>query len=238
MAIELVIFDLDDTLISTQKIYTDAKAKAASRMEILGVDFEKALKAIEKTDMERTRVLGTNKNRFPMSLLITYNELCKKYGWKHDSAEAKKITDIGYSVFDTPSETFEFSKSVLEEFYGEIPMIILTRGDKEVQAKRIVQSGLAEFFDQFFIVDVKTPEFFLKLCRFYDVEPNNAIMVGNSVYGDIYPALEAGLFGFHVRNGTYELDGAYSISPEDHDRMSFGPDITSFRDYLIGELDD
>lgn len=235
MAFELVIFDLDDTLISTEKLYREAKQRAATRLEELGVDYETALLTIKQIDQDHLRSMGTSKSRFPLSLRSAYLKCCKLYGIKSTQEEAQWFSGVGYEVFDTPSETFDNSERVLDSLRSNHRMCVLTRGDKEVQSKRMVQSGLTNYFDQFFVVDKKTPELFRKICDFYNVEPRNALMVGNSIYGDIYPALEANLFGFYIKNGTYELEGAYSISPEHHERMSFGPDIMSVLEYIVGE---
>lgn len=235
MEVKLLIFDLDDTLIKTQFLYDDAKVQAADLLESLGFDFEESLSTIKQVDTTRTIELGTSKHRFPLSMALAYEELSNKYFHKLNPSIVDKLKSIGYNVFDSLAYTFPYSKKILTALSKEYTMCVLTRGEKDIQSKRLLDSGLINFFDQFFVVEKKMPETFSKICSFYGVAENESMMVGNSIYGDIYPALEAGLFGFWVKNGTYELDASYSISPENKSRMIISRDIRSLPDVLNGE---
>jgi len=191
-------------------------------MEKLGVDYDTAYNRFREIDGVKMRHYGAAIARFPHSLRISYEELVKEYGLKLDKAVSEKIEELGWALYKDKSSPMSGAKEVLNyisTLEHEHKCCILTRGEMEVQLSRAVDSGYLNHFDQVFVCRKKTPELFVKICTFYNTKPENAVMIGNSLYSDILPALEAGLYGIYIKNGTYELDGHYNVSPENFERL-------------------
>src|SRR5205823_14610618 len=74
-----------------------------------------------------------------------------------------------------------------------VKLALLTKGDADVQRRRVERSGIANFFDVIHIVEEKPPAAFRDIVAELGVEAKAAWTVGNGVRSDILPAIEAGL---------------------------------------------
>ena len=85
--------------------------------------------------------------------------------------------------------------------------MVFTKGELLDQEHKLERSGLAPYFDHVEITSDKSEKEFLDLCRKLDIQPDELLMVGNSLKSDIAPALAIGAWGvyipFHV---TWQLE--------------------------------
>lgn len=215
--IKLLIWDLDDTLIDTQPLYLDKINKLGLRMASLGFDYYEAIELERKIDVEQIHGKeGVSRRRFPTSLGATYRELCKKYNIEVQEEIVSELISLGFNIYSEHSPRFNDSQELLETL--KYPMCILTKGEKDIQTKRILDSGLINYFDNVFITMDKTPELFKSICTFYGVFPEEAVMIGNSIPSDIKPALEAGLYAIHIEQGTFNYEGDLQFNPTSNNR--------------------
>ena len=86
-------------------------------------------------------------------------------------------------------------------------LVVFTKGELLDQEHKLERSGLAPYFDHVEITSDKSEKEFLDLCRKLDIQPDELLMVGNSLKSDIAPALAIGAWGvyipFHV---TWQLE--------------------------------
>jgi len=235
--IKLLILDLDDTLISTHPLYEARRHAFAAKMErYLGVEYEEAYETLVKIDKASIPSLGVGLDRFPLSFSHTYKSLCEKHGFEHDVHFDRELQAIAESVFIARSIVYPYTPRILIQLIQQgYELCILTRGDRSVQLRRVIESNLASYFSNVFVVDKKTDIQFKRICQFYDVNIGEAVMIGNSMYGDILPALEAGLFAILIPNGTKEIeDVLQSPSPENNypDHLFRGTNLTDVPDIL------
>jgi putative hydrolase of the HAD superfamily len=113
------------------------------------------------------------------------------------------------------AETF----SLIEQFSGHYKLGLLTNGAPDLQREKIVASGLEAFFSVIVIsgehgIGKPDPAIFHLLLKQLDVEPEEALMIGNSLERDIAGARAAG-----VRSVWIEL-------PEAHEESAARPDFT------------
>lgn len=234
--IKLIIFDLDDTLISTQPLYLDKIHRLGLKMSMLGFEYYEAIELEKQIDRVCLKTNGVAKHRFPTSLAQTYKELCSKYDKEISEEVVAELTCLGYNVFSEPAPPFQESKKILEDLSKQYILCILTKGEKEIQLKRVVDSGLASFFDQSFVTMHKTPELFKSICTFYDTAVEESVMIGNSLPSDILPALEAGLYGIHLEQGTFNYEETLHFNSGDYPKYSkinslfkIGPIIKAYK---------
>ena len=94
-------------------------------------------------------------------------------------------------------------------------MVLLTKGDPGVQARRIADSGLASHFESVAIVPEKTAATFRAVADLCGIEPSACWSIGNSLPSDVNSALGAGMSAIwidahvwaHERRETVPLDG-------------------------------
>ncbi len=84
-------------------------------------------------------------------------------------------------------------QTVLEKLAPSFRLVLLTKGEYELQNRRIAESGLRGVFERAMIVDHKDAGAFRQLVAELKVNPRLAWSVGDSLRSDIRPALAAGL---------------------------------------------
>jgi putative hydrolase of the HAD superfamily len=105
-----------------------------------------------------------------------------------------------------------------------VKLALLTKGDHDLQVRRVGRSGLADLFDVIHIVAEKPSAAFRDIVAELEVEPSHAWSVGNSVRSDIVPAIEAGLRAVWIDAHVWEherFDGTFT-----HDQVIVVDDIS------------
>ncbi|MBU0702463.1 MAG: HAD hydrolase-like protein, partial [Chloroflexi bacterium] len=98
---------------------------------------------------------------------------------------------------------------------GRFRLLLLTKGDQEVQEDKLTRSGLGHFFDGVHVVPEKDAQVLRELVDRYGLEPELTWMVGNSPRSDINPALEAGIGAIHVpHSSTWVWEREEIVDPE------------------------
>lgn len=212
--LKLCIFDLDDTLIDSESLYQDARRSFYAEMVRLGFDLDEAKALHRDIHARNVRDHGVTLDVFPNDLVQPYEELCAIHGKEVDPAVSNFLFAEGFEVFSAYATRYPYAINTLQHVQSRgYITAILTRGVLRVQLRRLLDASLADFFDQIFVVPKKQPETFDRILRYYDISQNEAIMIGNSIIGDINPALEAGLFAIWAPNGTYEVERSCRIAP-------------------------
>lgn len=210
--IEVVIFDLDDTLIPNAQYYKQTKDSLFDYMlkELplpKEVTKEMLFKLFTDKDIENTKEYGLSRDRFIFTAVELYFYLAEKYSFKTDSKTCCQVQAITSTVFNYIDELNTEAESVLVSLKEKGTKIkILTSGDEVVQSYKIYQSNAYKHVDKkdIHIVNKKTPETYLTILNGRNIE--RCVMVGNSKKSDINPAIEAGLFAIHldVESWSYE----------------------------------
>lgn len=203
--ISVVVFDGDDTLWFTEPLYDSAREAALVVVEQAGLDgtvWEALQRSIDVRNVER---FGHSPLRFPTSCVEAYEEVA---GTGVGSADvARQIWDAAAVVFTTSAPPRADAHSVLSRLANcGVRLALLTKGDPDVQERRIQQSGLASAFEVVTIVPDKNPDSFRGVVEALKVDPSATASVGNSVHSDIRPALEAGLNAIWLSAHVWEFE--------------------------------
>jgi putative hydrolase of the HAD superfamily len=189
----VVVFDGDDTLWETEPLYDRARAAAASVVAAEGLDpvrFEGLQRSIDISNVSR---LGFTAQRFPTSSVEAYEALVTSGGGSPSPAVAQLIFSVSYEVFRQPAPLIPGATETVRCLQREHRLVLLTKGDFEVQKKRISDSGLTDSFEAIGIVDVKSSDVFEAVLDALQVEPATCWSIGNSLSSDIEPALAIGM---------------------------------------------
>lgn len=202
-----LIIDADDTLWENNIYYEACQADFASLMAEQGFDPREADRTMAVVERERVPEVGYAPEEFARSLVVSYERLCERHDRPVDESVAEAIFDIGLTVVDYPIVLLDGVEETLERLDGRHRLLLLTKGDPEVQENKLARSGLGRFFDVVHVVPEKDAEVFRDLVARYDLHPQRTWMVGNSPRSDINPAVEAGIGAVYVPHpNTWSLE--------------------------------
>ena len=100
--------------------------------------------------------------------------------------------EIGRGMLNAPLDLFERVEGTLEELSFNYRLILVTKGDRFEQERKIVRSGLGKYFEVVEIVGDKTEASYRGMLATLGLEPKHFLMVGNSIRSDILPVLSMG----------------------------------------------
>ena len=193
MKIKTIIFDLDDTLIKTSKLYNYARNEFSSLMQELGFNSEESLIKLDEIDINYIKEYGFVKERYPLSLGKTYEYFSQKNGKEINSELKKKIEEIGWQVFRQIPELVDGVYQVLETLSKKYFLILATLGDPQVQEEKVRVSGLKKYFSEVYILKHKNVEEYQNILREHNLDKKDTWIIGNSVRSDLNPGLKLGI---------------------------------------------
>lgn len=209
-----VIFDGDDTLWLTEQLYDDARSRARGVVEATGLDGS-AWEAVQRSgDLANVATLGHGTQRFPTSCVEAF-DLVGGPQIPDAAVVREQIRAAAATVFTARAPLREGVAELLSYLRKKgIRIALLTKGDPEVQAGRVAQSGLADRFDLVEIVDHKSPVTFLAVAHQLGCPPRHAMSVGNSVESDIVPSLEAGILPLWIPAYVWSYEQRHNVERE------------------------
>ncbi|AEH23927.1 2-haloalkanoic acid dehalogenase-like hydrolase [Pyrococcus yayanosii CH1] len=198
--IKVVFFDLDDTLVDTSRLAEMARRNAIENMIVHGlpVDFDTAYSEL----MELIREYGSN---FPHHFDYLLRRLDLPYNpkWVAAGVIAYHNTKFAY-LREVPGAR----KTLLRLREAGYRLGIITDGNPIKQWEKILRLDLGDFFEHVIISDFAGvrkphPKIFRKALKAFGVKPEEAVMVGDRLYSDIYGAKRVGMMTVWFRYGKY-----------------------------------
>ena len=229
---QTAVFDGDDTLWETERLYDDARRAARSVVEesgLFGNLWEQRQRLI---DVENVRIFGFSPQRFPISCAQAYEVIGTGAGVKLDDAVGEAVYEAAASVFASPAPLVDGAEEILRSLASDWRLILLTKGAMEVQGRRIDDSGLADYFTELRIVDRKNEEVWSKIIEEFAIEPEASWSVGNSFHSDIQPAVSCGLSAIWIPAYVWEHEHEQAdvVLPERTARLSSLREVPAFLD--------
>jgi putative hydrolase of the HAD superfamily len=210
-----LIIDADDTLWETEIYYERCIADFAELMAAHGFDQEKAAQTADAVEHERVPLVGYGPLEFARNLVIAYERLCERHGRPVDDEVSGAVWEIGQAVLEHPIELLDGVAETLPRLIGRFRLLLLTKGDQEVQESKLARSGLGRFFDGVHVVSEKDAEVIRGLMAEYELRPEQTWMVGNSPRSDVNPALEAGIGAVYIpHTNTWTFEQEAIADPE------------------------
>ena len=206
MKYENVIFDMDDTLLDCSPFYLKCKQDfIADASRRTGIDVDVVGKILDGIDVACTNLPhGFGKERFPRSFAATSAVLDIILGNKVNADAADQSYLLGDSVFHAEYplypgvyERLDLLKNVLG-----FNLFLCTKGDYDVQNRKIIKNGLDKIFetDHIYIVPKKTGAELTRILQDHSLNPETTLMIGDSIRDDVGSALDAGITSVWVQN--------------------------------------
>jgi len=193
MKIKTIIFDLDDTLIKTSKLYNRAREEFSLLMENSGFRKEESLAKLDEIDIKNIQQHGFTKERYPLSLGKAYEYFSQKNGKNINPKLKKKIEEIGWQVFRQVPELVDGVYQVLDSLSQKYFLILATLGDPQVQERKLQLTDLKKYFSVVYVLRYKNVEEYQNILTEHKLDKKDTWIVGNSVRSDLNPGLKLGI---------------------------------------------
>ena len=191
---KIIAFDADDTLWHNEPYFDEAQERFcalfqdfASSQEILGLILNHQVKNLP--------LYGFGIKAFTLSmietaLLLTQNNIT--------GTGIEKVIAIGKDLLQKPVELLPNVEEVLQELQGKYKLVVATKGDLKDQHRKLHDSNLGKYFHHIEVLSDKTELDYTKMLARLDCQPEDFVMIGNSLKSDVLPILNIGGIGIHI----------------------------------------
>lgn len=201
-----IIFDLDDTLYDCTGSLLEASRKRAAKAMV-----NAGLPCTE----EEAYILQKELSEKHGPYCPVFNEISNKFNMGHElvrsalkAYNSNEVTDI--QLFPDVVPTL---KKLAQEKYK---LFLLTTGIYERQYKKIELLNLEPYFDEIIINDQEVgllmEDSFEAIVRKYSLSPQNVVVVGDRVRGELRIAKSKGMVTVQMLHGRFKNETAYDSS--------------------------
>lgn len=199
---KIIAFDADDTLWHNEPYFDEAQERFcvmfqdyASHQEILGL--------ILNHQVNNLPLYGFGIKAFTLSMIETALEITNH---QISGKGIGQILAIGKDLLQKPVELLPNITEVLDQLKGKYKLVVATKGDLKDQHRKLHDSGIGAFFHHIEVMSDKTELDYQKMLGRLECEPEDFLMIGNSLKSDILPVLNLGGHAIHV---PYHTTWAY-----------------------------
>jgi len=192
--IKVIGFDADDTLWVNEPFYQEVEKKFCQIMKPYLIEKETSAELF-KTEMQNLEIYGYGAKGFLLAMIET---ALRATNGKISTLEINKIIEIGKTLLTMPIHILAGVEEVLQKLQGQYKLILVTKGDLLDQERKLLKSGLIDYFHHIEIMSDKHENNYKKLLDRLGIEPSEFLMVGNSIKSDILPVINIGAKAVHI----------------------------------------
>ncbi|MGD9093533.1 MAG: HAD family hydrolase [Anaerolineales bacterium] len=192
----IIGFDADDTLWDNEVIYHRMKVRFGEILSQHG-EPDAIREELDRIEVANIKYYGFGIKSYALSMIETAIDLSNK---KINYEEMQALIAGVKEMMATDVELVDQVSDVLRLLSTDYDLLLITKGDTFEQERKITRSGLEEFFRYVEIVGEKTEEQYLRILEKFSYQPNQFLMVGNSLRSDILPVLRIGGSAIYIPN--------------------------------------
>lgn len=192
--IKVIAFDADDTLWVNEPYFQEIERKFCELLEDY-LPHHSVAKELFKVEMDNLELYGYGAKAFVLSMVETVLKVSSNTAPMH---LIEKVIDYGKELINKPIELLEDVEGVLKKLKPHYRLVVATKGDLLDQERKLMKSGLEQYFHHIEIMSDKQVKDYQKLIKHLDIQPSEFMMIGNSIKSDVLPVLEFGGVGVHV----------------------------------------
>lgn len=194
MAIKVIAFDADDTLWINEPYFQETEHQFCQLLEDY-LPQHTVSRELLKTEVANLSLYGYGIKGFMLSMIETALTVSNK---TISLEVVEKSIALGKELLSKPIELLDGVEEVLTKLKDRYRLVVATKGDLLDQERKLKASGLEHHFHHIEIMSDKQERDYLKLIRHLDIQPDEFLMVGNSLKSDVLPVLAIGGHGYHV----------------------------------------
>lgn len=194
MDIKVIAFDADDTLWVNEPYFKEIEEKFCDLLEDY-LPRHTLVKELFKTEIDNLSLYGYGVKGFMLSMIetalrVTNNTL--------NIEVIEKAIGFGKELLQKDIEMLDGVEDVLKMLKGKYRLVVATKGDLLDQERKLKKSGLEHYFHHIEIMSDKQEKDYLALIKHLDIEPQQFLMMGNSLKSDVLPVLSIGGHAVHI----------------------------------------
>jgi putative hydrolase of the HAD superfamily len=193
-SISTIAFDADDTLWVNETYFRDTEARFAALLDRFETQNTLDQQLFLK-EMQNLPVYGYGIKGFMLSMVECAIEISNG---NVSTAEIQSILAMGKEMIEHPVELLPGIENVLQQLQDRYRLLVLTKGDLLDQERKLAASGLGAYFHHVEVMSDKTPEKYQRLLEHLEINPNEFLMIGNSLKSDVLPIVEIGAKAVHI----------------------------------------
>jgi len=192
--ISTIGFDADDTLWESEIYFADIEKKFSQLMRTYGVegDIGDYLYTVEKENLAR---FGYGVKSFTISMVESAHHLT---GGTLRSSDTMQIVQWGKELMNHPVKLLPGVNETLQSLKNAFSVLVITKGDPFHQHQKFADSGLEIHVTEVEVLQEKNSAAYEKILSKRKVNPEEFLMVGNSLRSDIFPVIEIGGHAIHI----------------------------------------
>jgi putative hydrolase of the HAD superfamily len=194
--IRIIAFDADDTLWVNEPYFREVEEKFSALLEDY-LPHHSVAKELYRTEMDNLSLYGYGIKSFMLSMIETILRVSNNTA---NPELLHKAIEYGREMLQKPIELLDGVESVLERLKstGNYRLVVATKGDLLDQERKLKKSGLEHYFHHIEIMSDKQEKDYKRLLKRLDCQPEEFLMLGNSLKSDILPVLAIGGHAVHI----------------------------------------
>ena len=194
MNIKVIAFDADDTLWDNENYFQEIEKKFCELMEEYLPQHSSARELL-RIEIKNLPLYGYGIKAFMLSMIEAAMSISNN---TINISAIEKIIGYGQELLQKPIQKLEGVDEVLQNLKGRYRLVVATKGDLLDQERKLKKSGIEHYFHHTEIMSEKGEDDFRKLIKHLDIQPENFLMIGNSLKSDVLPVLNIGGHAFHI----------------------------------------
>jgi putative hydrolase of the HAD superfamily len=194
MPLKVIAFDADDTLWVNEPYFQETENKFCALLEDY-MPHHAVAKELFKTEIDNLALYGYGVKGFILSMVETALRISNN---TVSIATIEKAIEYGKELLEKPIELLEGVEEVLKTLKGKYRLVVATKGDLLDQERKLKKSRLEHYFHHIEIMSDKQETDYLGLIKHLDIQPQEFLMIGNSLKSDILPVLAIGGHAVHI----------------------------------------
>jgi putative hydrolase of the HAD superfamily len=164
---------------------------------------------LAEMEMKNLSVYGYGVKSFTLSMLETAIELTEA---RIPASDLEVILGWGKKMLLEPTRLLDGVEKTLTELSQRYDLLLITKGDLFDQEGKLARSGLGDLFLGVEIVSEKDPDTYRGIFERRAIQPEDFVMVGNSLRSDVVPVVELGARAVHI---PYQVTWHHEHVPEE-----------------------
>jgi putative hydrolase of the HAD superfamily len=189
---QLIIFDLDDTLVDTSDVYWRARTQFVNELAAQDLDPEEITELFEEIDSDHIKKFGFAPERYGRSMLATYEQILQRHNREAGPEILRVIESCGKAIVQSLPQLIDDAETLLAWASEHFELVLLTRGEFVLQMRKLEQAALSKYFSDVKVVADKDADTFRSVIKNAGYSPEKTWVIGDSIRTDINPGILAG----------------------------------------------